>query len=71
MARTPPSKQSPSRVLTVPGDVAGAHGARVALHQSHTGSAVAELPRVDVPYFQGFIPGAGTEEVAAEGKTAV
>lgn len=43
----------------------------MALHQSHTGATVLKLPRVDIPYFYVFIPGAGTQEVATEGKAAV
>lgn len=57
--------------LTVSGNAAGTHTALVALHQSHTGSAVSKLPRVNVPDFYVFIPGAGTQEVATEGEAAV
>lgn len=57
--------------LTVSGNAAGAHAALVALHQSHAGATVSKLPRVDVPYFYVFIPGAGAQEVATKGEAAV
>lgn len=57
--------------LTVSGNAAGTHAAFVALHQSHAGTTVSKLPRVDVPYFYVFIPGAGAQEVATEGEAAV
>lgn len=59
------------RLLTVSGKEAGAHGAFVAPHEGHTCPRVPELSGVDVPDLQAFVPGARTQEVAAEGEAAV